>query len=257
MYIQKYKTIKYILLLSLFFLSCSSKSSDTLLNDIAQIDYNYAHTLLTVKKMDRESSIDVISKFMKDWAVFRKYYFNINEEDYRWKNDINTISDLLIRVDYFVSDDEDISAGYLILHDVKHVLSDIRRRNNIDWPMDYLTSIYKTTYRLNELSKIYSEKNNILQEDSNRIVSVYMSLDSSSQELLEKMKKNTFEFYQFTNIDKETLYQEIVKMDKLIIDMGIYFSDGNYNEIHKQTAKILDKYYAIINLYSLHAREFK
>ncbi len=257
MYIKKYKTIKYILLLSLFFLSCSSKSSDTLLNDIAQIDYNYAHTLLTVKNMDRESSIDVISKFMEDWAVFRKYYFNINEEDYRWKNDINTISDLLIRVNYFVSEDEDISAGYLILHDVKHVLSDIRRRNNIDWAMDYLSSIFKITYRINELSKIYSEKNNILEEDRSRIISVYISLDSTSQELLEKMQKNTFEFYQFRNIDKETLYQEILKMDKLIIDMGIYFSDSNYNEIYKQTAKILDTYYAIMNLYSLHVKEFK
>lgn len=259
MYIKKHYTTKYIiyiLFVFLLFSSCSNKSSDTLLDDMSQIDYNYAYTLLTVKNMDRSSSINVISNFMKDWDLFKKYYFNMNEEDYRWKNDINTISDLLIRVNYFVSEDEDISAGYFILHDVKHVFSDIRRRNNIDWVMDYLSFIYKTTYRLNELSKEYIDDNSISEEDKNRIISVYISLDGSSKKLLEKIEKNEFYVYQFTDLERDALHKEIAKMDELVQNVGMYFSDKNYNEVNKTTEKILDIYFDIINIYALHAVKF-
>ncbi len=241
----------------LFFLSCSRKSSDTLLQDLAQIDYNYADTLIKVSSLDRESSITALSNFARDWRLFRKYYYNINEEDYLWKNDIGRLSDTVIRVNYFATEDEDISAGYLIFHDVKDILSDIRRRNNIDWAFDYLSIIYRVAIRLNELSLDYSTQKHLSDEDKNRIISVYISLDSRSKELLEKMEKNIFPLYQFDDEQKTIMLRETTKLDAIVFSMGVYFVDGNYKEIHKLTEALIGTYFYILDIYASHSKEFK
>ncbi len=233
------------------------KSGDTLLPDLAQIDYNYAGTLIKVRSLDRESSVEALSNFNRDWKLFRKYYYNINEEDYLWQNDIGRLSDTIIRVNYFATEDEDISAGYLIFHDVKDILSDIRRRNNIDWAFDYLSIIYSSAFRLNELSLIYSEQRHVSEEEKNRIISVYISLDSKSKELLQKMERNLFPLYHFDDEQRELLFENIVKLDAIVFSMGAYFVESNYAEIYNLSNILSDTYFDILGIYANLAKEFK
>ncbi len=256
MHIKNCNILLLIITPVIFIISCSNRSEDTLLNDMSIIDYNYAKTLLLLKDLDRNTSIAAIDDFSKYFALFRKYYYNINPEDFYWKSDINIISDLLIRVNYFVSEDEDISAGYLIFHDVKYALSDIRRRNNIDWAMDYLSFIYKTAYRLNELSQDYSIKGIVEYEEKNRIVSVYDSLNDKSRDLLEKMRENKFDIYDFSQAQKDELYKEILKMDIIVIDIGRYLTENNFEMVVSSTENILNIYFEIMEIYASHALEF-
>ncbi len=247
----------FLLFFCFIFLSCSRKSDDTLLQDIAQIDYNYASTLLKVGSLDREASVSALSNFTRDWKLFRKYYYNINEEDYLWQSDIGRVSDTIIRVNFFVAEDADISAGYFILHDVKDILSDIRRRNNIDWTFDYLSIIYRVATRLNELSLAYSEQRSVSEDDKNRIISVYISLDTRSKELLEKTERNILPLYQFSDEQRESLYKNVVKVDAIVFSMGQYFVESNYKEIHNLTNSLIDTYFNILEIYASLAKEFK
>lgn len=233
------------------------KSSDTLLPDLAQIDYNYADTLIKVRSLDRESSVLALSNFNRDWRLFRKYYYKINEEDHLWQSDIARLSDTVVRVNYFVTEDEDISASYLILHDVKDILSDIRRRNNIDWAFDYLSIIYRSIVRLDELSLTYSEQRHLSEEEKNRIISVYISLDNKSKELLQKVERNLFPLYHFDQEQRDIIFRNIIKLDAIVFSMGSYFVDNDYSQINELSGRLLDTYFDILVVYASLSREFK
>ena len=143
-------------LISFLIFSCK-KEEDNLLEDMAYLDKSYIETLLDIR--DNRNIKQSIERFMINWSGFKKKYYNINEEDPQWKTDFDTLQDILISSHYYIISGEDKSAGYSIFHDIKYVLSDLRKRNNIDWFFDNLNSIYKLSYRLGELSKVYIESN--------------------------------------------------------------------------------------------------
>lgn len=233
--------------------SCKKNDPDTLLRDMAIFDFNYSKAILQTKKIDKKTTLAETTSILNDWAIFKKRYYYFNKEDSQWKNDINEINDILIRSKYYAEKDIDITASHYILHDVKYILSEMRERNNLEWFTDYLSAIYKRCYRLNELSVLYSEKNELTEEEKNRIRSVYIMLDSQSQKFVKRLPYLDYTFFNFPENEKLKLQSEIRYIDALIRESETYISQGNYKNVSIATENILTLYFDILSLFASHS----
>lgn len=244
----KFRHLAIILFILLFSISCAKEKTD-LLEDMAKLDKEYIKTLLIAKNMDGEKTKQSIEAFANYWNNFKKKYYEANKEDRQWELDFDSLKDILIRSHFYASNGEDVSASYLILHDIKYVLSDLRKRNNIDWFVDKLSAVYKTAYRMNELSKDYVLTNAKQKQiypnpdEIRRLEAVYSLLDSASQKIKYNIDKSNIEYFNISDYSLNGVKQNIVTMDNIVADIGTQINAKNYQNIFKLTENIIDIYF--------------
>ena len=216
-------------LISFLIFSCK-KEEDNLLEDMAYLDKSYIETLLDIR--DNRNIKQSIERFMINWSGFKKKYYNINEEDPQWKTDFDTLQDILISSHYYIISGEDKSAGYSIFHDIKYVLSDLRKRNNIDWFFDNLNSIYKLSYRLGELSKVYIESNiDLSLEEKEKLIMVYYLLNSAIETTIEEFDKSNIFLLQLNQARLEAIKHNINAINNLKQSIGNDIASNIYKNI--------------------------
>ena len=224
--------IIYLIIL-LLLISCGKKEN-TLLEDMALLDKSYIRTLLYTANINNQNRKESIERFIIDWNAFKKKYYNANTEDPQWKTDFDSLQDILIRSHYYIASGEDESAGYSILHDIKYVLSDMRKRNNINWFVDNINAIYKTANRMNELSKIYGLNTTVLTEaEENRLVVVYQLLDSAVKNALLELSAEQI----------EALRHNMNTISDLVLAIGNNISNKKYTDIPNISANIINIYF--------------
>ena len=222
-------------LISFLIFSCK-KEEDNLLEDMAYLDKSYIETLLDIR--DNRNIKQSIERFMINWSGFKKKYYNINEEDPQWKTDFDTLQDILISSHYYIISGEDKSAGYSIFHDIKYVLSDLRKRNNIDWFFDNLNSIYKLSYRLGELSKVYIEGNvDLSLEEKEKLIMVYYLLNSAIETTIEEFDKSNIFLLQLNQARLEAIKHNINAINNLK-QSKVYRTDSIMFKIKNDKLKI-------------------
>ena len=175
---------------------------------------------------------------------FQKKYYNANTEDPQWKTDFDSLQDILIRSHYYIASGEDESAGYSILHDIKYVLSDMRKRNNINWFVDNINAIYKTANRMNELSKIYGLNTTVLTEvEENRLLVVYQLLDSSVKNALKEFDRSNIQLLGLSAKQIEALRHNMNTISDLVLSIGNNISNKKYSDIPNISANIINIYF--------------
>ncbi|PCG19422.1 hypothetical protein [Brachyspira sp. G79] len=232
-----------LLLLLIMFASCQKKQ-DNFLEDMASLDKAYMDTLLIIRDVNNNDRKVAIEKFIIVWNDFKKKYYNINTEDPQWKTDFDSLQDILIRSHYYISSKEDESAGYSILHDIKYVLSDLRKRNNVNWFFDNLNSIYKIAYRMGELSKIYNTSNTVLtQEEEEKLIVVYYLLDEATKTTIAEFDKSNIHLLHLSQQQLGTLKHNIETIDDLVKSIGNDLFSKKYNNISNISESILNIYF--------------
>ncbi|WP_302272663.1 hypothetical protein [Brachyspira aalborgi] len=233
-------------LISFLIFSCK-KEEDNLLEDMAYLDKSYIETLLDIR--DNRNIKQSIERFMINWSGFKKKYYNINEEDPQWKTDFDTLQDILISSHYYIISGEDKSAGYSIFHDIKYVLSDLRKRNNIDWFFDNLNSIYKLSYRLGELSKVYIESNiDLSLEEKEKLIMVYYLLNSAIETTIEEFDKSNIFLLQLNQARLEAIKHNINAINNLKQSIGNDIASNIYNNIASLCNNMLNIYFNTIQI---------
>lgn len=233
-------------LISFLIFSCR-KEEDNLLEDMAYLDKSYIETLLDIR--DNRNIKQSIERFMINWSGFKKKYYNINEEDPQWKTDFDTLQDILISSHYYIISGEDKSAGYSIFHDIKYVLSDLRKRNNIDWFFDNLNSIYKLSYRLGELSKVYIESNvDLSLEEKEKLIMVYYLLNSAIETTIEEFDKSNIFLLQLNQARLETIKHNINAINNLKQSIGNDIASNIYKNIASLCNNMLNIYFNTIQI---------
>ncbi|ADG72901.1 hypothetical protein [Brachyspira murdochii] len=232
-----------LLLLLIMFTSCQKKQ-DNFLEDMASLDKEYMDTLLIIRDVNNTDRKGAIEKFIIVWNDFKKKYYNINTEDPQWKTDFDSLQDILIRSHYYISSKEDESAGYSILHDIKYVLSDLRKRNNVNWFFDNLNSIYKIAYRMGELSKIYNTSNTVLtQEEEEKLIVVYYLLDEATKTTIAEFDKSNIHLLHLSQQQLGTLKHNIETIDDLVKSIGNDLFSKKYSNISSISENILNIYF--------------
>lgn len=233
-------------LISFLIFSCK-KEEDNLLEDMAYLDKSYIETLLDIR--DNRNIKQSIERFMINWSDFKKKYYNINEEDPQWKTDFDTLQDILISSHYYIISGEDKSAGYSIFHDIKYVLSDLRKRNNIDWFFDNLNSIYKLSYRLGELSKVYIEGNvDLSLEEKEKLIMVYYLLNSAIETTIEEFDKSNIFLLQLNQARLEAIKHNINAINNLKQSIGNDIASNIYKNIASLCNNMLNIYFNTIQI---------
>lgn len=233
-------------LISFLIFSCK-KEEDNLLEDMAYLDKSYIETLLDIR--DNRNIKQSIERFMINWSGFKKKYYNINEEDQQWKTDFDTLQDILISSHYYIISGEDKSAGYSIFHDIKYVLSDLRKRNNIDWFFDNLNSIYKLSYRLGELSKVYIEGNvDLSLEEKEKLIMVYYLLNSAIETTIEEFDKSNIFLLQLNQARLEAIKHNINAINNLKQSIGNDIASNIYKNIASLCNNMLNIYFNTIQI---------
>ena len=238
--------IKLIILSALFiaiFTSCV-KQEDNFLEDMASLDKSYIDALLNIRDSNNSNGKEVIEKFIIVWDDFKNKYYNVNIEDPQWKADFDSLQDILIRSHYYISSGEDESAGYSIMHDIKYVLSDLRKRNNVNWFFDNLNSIYKTAFRMYELSKIYGSSNTVLtQEEEEKLLVVYYLLDNATKMTISEFDKSNIHLLHLSQEQLGTLRHNIETIDDLVKSIGENLFSKRYDTIYNISDNILNIYF--------------
>lgn len=233
-------------LISFLIFSCK-KEEDNLLEDMAYLDKSYIETLLDIR--DNRNIKQSIERFMINWSGFKKKYYNINEEDPQWKTDFDTLQDILISSHYYIISGEDKSAGYSIFHDIKYVLSNLRKRNNIDWFFDNLNSIYKLSYRLGELSKVYIESNvDLSLEEKEKLIMVYYLLNSAIETTIEEFDKSNIFLLQLNQARLEAIKHNINAINNLKQSIGNDIASNIYKNIASLCNNMLNIYFNTIQI---------
>lgn len=233
-------------LISFLIFSCK-KEEDNLLEDMAYLDKSYIETLLDIR--DNRNIKQSIERFMINWSGFKKKYYNINEEDPQWKTDFDTLQDILISSHYYIISGEDKSAGYSIFHDIKYVLSNLRKRNNINWFFDNLNSIYKLSYRLGELSKVYIESNvDLSLEEKEKLIMVYYLLNSAIETTIEEFDKSNIFLLQLNQARLEAIKHNINAINNLKQSIGNDIASNIYKNIASLCNNMLNIYFNTIQI---------
>lgn len=243
----KISDILFLSFLIYFLIFSCKKEEDNLLEDMAYLDKSYIETLLDIR--DNRNIKQSIERFMINWSGFKKKYYNINEEDPQWKTDFDTLQDILISSHYYIISGEDKSAGYSIFHDIKYILSDLRKRNNIDWFFDNLNSIYKLSYRLGELSKVYIESNvDLSLEEKEKLIMVYYLLNSAIETTIEEFNKSNIFLLQLNQARLEAIKHNINAINNLKQSIGNDIASNIYKNIASLCNNMLNIYFNTIQI---------
>ena len=234
------------LLISFFIYSCK-KEEDNLLEDMVYLDKSYIETLLDIR--NNQNIKQSIERFMIDWNSFKKKYYNINEEDPQWKTDFDTLRDILISSHYYIVGGEDEGAGYLIFHDIKYVLSDLRKRNNINWFFDNLNAIYKLSFRLGELSKVYSVGNVfITPEEKEKLITVYNLLNLAIKNTTNEFDKSNIYLLKLNQARFEAIRHNINIINNLGQSIEREIAADNFKNIADICNNILNIYFNTLQI---------
>lgn len=233
-------------LISFFIYSCK-KEKDNLLEDMAYLDKSYIETLLDIRNNQNIKSS--IERFMIDWNNFKRKYYNINEEDPQWKTDFDTLRDILISSHYYIVGGEDEGAGYLLFHDIKYVLSDLRKRNNVNWFFDNLNAIYKLSYRLGESSKVYSVENVFMTPDEKeKLITVYNLLDSAIKNTIDEFDKSNIYLLKLNQARFEAIRHNINVINNLGESIGKDIDEDNFKNVSNLCNNILNIYFNTLQI---------
>ena len=125
----------------------------------------------------------------------------------------------------------------------------MRKRNNIDWFFDNLNSIYKLSYRLGELSKVYIESNiDLSLEEKEKLIMVYYLLNSAIETTIEEFDKSNIFLLQLNQARLEAIKHNINAINNLKQSIGNDIASNIYKNIASLCNNMLNIYFNTIQI---------
>lgn len=139
---KKQLLIFCILSISLFLLQGTSTAAD-LIKDFVIFDRAYIPALWLTSQGKVEESKKAMNLLKKNWKTFKGTYKAYNTKDMEWEKDFDKVDQMVLNADKILLDGKDISKAHDVLEDVCIVFMKLRKRNNIDYYVDYLTEFHE------------------------------------------------------------------------------------------------------------------
>ena len=139
---MKNRILFSVLIIALVSVSGCSKN-DQLLRDFAKFDRTYIAVLFLTNVEKPNPSKKAIEKLKTEWNIFKEKYYVYNKEDFQWSKDFDNVEQSIMQADKIISSGRKLVKAHEILENVRYTFIKTRRRNNIDYYIDYLTDFHE------------------------------------------------------------------------------------------------------------------
>lgn len=111
--------------------------------DMAAFDKAYITALVSTSQGRRATSKKAMERLMTEWTAFKKTHADDIIKSKADKADLTIIDQMLADAKRIVRANGSLNEAHIILEGVRDVFLNIRKRNSIDYYMDYITGFSK------------------------------------------------------------------------------------------------------------------
>ena len=111
--------------------------------DMAAFDKAYVTALFSTSQGKRATSKKAMERLMTEWTAFKKTRADDLIKSKADKADLTIINQMLTDAKRIVRANGSLNEAHIILEGVRDVFLNIRKRNSIDYYMDYITGFHK------------------------------------------------------------------------------------------------------------------
>ena len=83
-----------------------------------------------------------ITRLKERWSSFKEKYYEYKKEDAQWSKDFDKVDNSIMEADKIISSNGNLKEAHEILETVRYTFINTRRRNNIDYYIDYITDFH-------------------------------------------------------------------------------------------------------------------
>ncbi|MBW1848278.1 MAG: hypothetical protein JRG81_15420 [Deltaproteobacteria bacterium] len=116
--------------------------TDTLINDFVKFDKAYTPALFLTNLEKLNPSKKSIAKLKEEWSSFKGKYYEYYKEDPQWSRDFDKVDQSIMEADKIISSNGDLIEAHEALENIRYTFIKTRRRNNIDYYIDYITDFH-------------------------------------------------------------------------------------------------------------------
>jgi hypothetical protein len=132
---------KIVLIITLIsFVGCAKKVD--LINDFVKLDKAYTPALFLTNLEKLNPSKKSIAKLKEEWSGFKVKYYDYYKEDPQWRKDFDKVDKSIMEADKIISSNGNLIEAHETLEAIRYTFIDTRRRNNIDYYIDYITDFH-------------------------------------------------------------------------------------------------------------------
>jgi hypothetical protein len=114
-----------------------------LLKDFASFDRAYIPALFMTNQGEKESSKKTMLSLKENWKILKDKYYKGNLKDSKWKEDFDNVDQMILKADNIVINEGNLSEAHNSLEGIRTVFMELRKRNNMDYYIDYLTEFHE------------------------------------------------------------------------------------------------------------------
>ncbi len=139
---KKHLLIISILGVTLFLLYGASRAAD-LMKDFVSFDRAYIPALALTSQGKMEESKTAMNFLKENWKAFKKTYKTFKKKDLEWEKDFDKVEQAIVDADKIILNEKDLLKAHDVLEEIRMIFMKLRKRNNMDYFVDYLTEFHE------------------------------------------------------------------------------------------------------------------
>jgi hypothetical protein len=129
-----------LICICLLFSTCTKKDIQ---KDFASFDRVYIPALSMTNQGEKEQSKTTMLSLKENWKAFKDKYYKYNSKDSQWEKSFNDVDQKIIQADEIVNSDGNLSKAHESLEGIRTIFMELRKKNNMDYYVDYLTEFHE------------------------------------------------------------------------------------------------------------------
>jgi hypothetical protein len=114
-----------------------------IVTDSAVFDKAYIPALAVTSQNEAEKSKTAMKKLNQSWQAFSGIYRQYKPADRAWENGFSDIDNWIAKADGIVASASNLTEAHNALEPVREILMQLRRKNGIDYFVDYQTAFHE------------------------------------------------------------------------------------------------------------------
>lgn len=137
-----YNRLLIAILVTVFLPSIGFSKSDKFISDFVCFDRAYIPALFLTNMDKLNPSKKAMENLKTEWASFKGKYYYYEKDDTKWTKDFDKVEESIMLADKIISSGNKLIEAHEILENVRYTFLEMRKRNNIDYFIDYLTEFH-------------------------------------------------------------------------------------------------------------------
>jgi hypothetical protein len=115
---------------------------DNLINDFVKFDKAYTPALFLTNLEKSNPSKKSMSRLKEEWSRFKDKYYDYYKDNPQWNKDFDKVDQSIMEADKIISSNGNLLQAHETLENIRYTFIKTRRRNNIDYYIDYITDFH-------------------------------------------------------------------------------------------------------------------